>query len=571
MIRVLVFLFAVAAAAWGAVWLAERPGDVVVTWMGWHLETSVMVALAAVTTLVVVVMLAWSFLRGILRAPRALATRRRNRRAARGRLAVTHGLVAIGSGDVNAAKRYAHEAHRLLGEEPLALLLGAQAAQLAGDKGGADRAFRRMAARDDTKLLGLHGLYIEAQRRDDPTTARQAAEEAARAEPSLAWAGQAVLEFRARERDWEGALAALERNYGSGLVDKAQYRRTRAVLLTARALSRDDADRPTAKALVAEAVKLCPGLVPAAALAGRLAAEDGEARRAAKVVEAAWKIEPHPDLAEAYAHLRPGDSARDRLTRIQALAKLSGDHPEGKLAVARAAIDAREFEIARDALAVLAARPTQRYAQLMAELEDAQSGDHGRAREWMGRALIAPRDPSWTADGLVSGKWLPVSPVTGHLDAFEWKVPLADVEPPAVLDAPSMVQPAARVAAPVVTPEPPADVVEVEPEAKPESQPVHAEPKPEAAKPEVIKAEAAKSEAAKPEAAKSEAAKPDAVKSEPEPIMTPPPAPRATPRGDTVIPLIPPPDDPGPEPDDKTEPAGETPQESWKRLKGWFG
>jgi HemY protein len=551
MIRVLVFLFVVAAAAWGAVWLAERPGDVAITWMGWRLETSVMVALAAVTTLVVSVLIAWSILRGLWRTPRLLATRHRNRRAARGRLAVTHGLVAIGSGDASAAKRYANEAQRLLGEEPLALLLNAQAAQLAGDTGGADRAFRRMAAREDTKLLGLHGLYIEAQRRDDMKTARQAAEEAARAEPSLAWAGQAVLEFRARERDWEGALAALERNYGSDLVDKTHYRRTRAVLLTARALSRDDADRATAKTLVQEAVKLCPGLVPAAALAGRLAAEDGEARRAAKVIEAAWKVEPHPDLAETYAHLRPGDSARDRLSRMQTLARLSPDHAESKIAVARAAIDAREFVVAREALTALAARPTQRVAKLMAELEDIESGDHGRAREWMGRALIAPRDPSWTADGLVSGKWLPASPVTGRLDAFEWKVAVSDLDPPVVIEAPppSMVQSTVRVPVPAVTPEPVID-----------PEPVHtAEPPREEAKAELDK---------------------------PAPVVTPAPVAAAAPaagaapspstatargRADTVIPLMPPPDDPGPDLDERSEPQGETPQESWKRLKGWFG
>ena len=40
------------------------------------------------------------------------------------------------------------------------------------------------------------------------------------------------------------------------------------------------------------------------------------------------------------------------------------------------------------------------------------------------------RDPAWTADGLVSDKWLPVSPATGRLDAFQWKVPLADLTPP---------------------------------------------------------------------------------------------------------------------------------------------
>ena len=38
-----------------------------------------------------------------------------------------------------------------------------------------------------------------------------------------------------------------------------------------------------------------------------------------------------------------------------------------------------------------------------------------------------PRDPAWTADGYVSERWMPVSPVSGRLDAFQWKVPLAEL------------------------------------------------------------------------------------------------------------------------------------------------
>jgi HemY protein len=37
----------------------------------------------------------------------------------------------------------------------------------------------------------------------------------------------------------------------------------------------------------------------------------------------------------------------------------------------------------------------------------------------------APRDPVWTADGITADEWEPVSPVTGRLDAFEWKVPVS--------------------------------------------------------------------------------------------------------------------------------------------------
>jgi len=176
---------------------------------------------------------------------------------------------------------------------------------------------------------------------------------------------------------------------------------------------------------VLEAVKLAPTLVPAAALAGRFLAEAGEQRKAGRIIEAAWVWNPHPDLAEGYAHLRPGDSARERLARIEALAAKAPGNVEAALAVARAALDAQEFAIARSALAPLSVGPTRRVAALMAELEERQHGDTGRAREWMTRAMHARRDPAWTADGFVSDHWMPVSPVSGRLDAFEWKDPLA--------------------------------------------------------------------------------------------------------------------------------------------------
>ena len=71
--------------------------------------------------------------------------------------------------------------------------------------------------------------------------------------------------------------------------------------------------------------------------------------------------------------------------------------------------------------------PTQRVALLMAELERTEHGDGGRARAWTLRAVRARHDPAWTADGYVSDRWRPVSPVTGRLDAFQWQTPVASL------------------------------------------------------------------------------------------------------------------------------------------------
>jgi HemY protein len=425
MYRIILFLVLIALAAKGAAWVADQTGQVALSWDGWRVHTTLPVFALALGVAIVAAMLAWSILRGLWRLPHRLRHSRRERRRARGRHAITQGLLAIGHGDSTAARMHADVARRHAAHDPLALLLHAQSAQLAGNRDAAREAFRAMAEREDTRLLGLRGLFIEAQRADDPVAAVGIAEEALKLSPTSTWASHAVLGFRCARGDWSGALAILDNNLASGLIDKAVYRRQRGVLLTARALERATVDRDLSRDSVMEAVKLAPTLVPAAALAAKYQSEAHQIRRAMRIVEAAWLKHPHPDLADAYAHVKLGDSARQRLVRVETLAAKAPGHLEGALAVARAAIDAAEFARAREALAPFVAAPTQRVAMLMAEIERTEHGDSGKARAWTLRAVRALHDPVWTADGYVSDRWRPVSPVSGRLDAFQWQMPLS--------------------------------------------------------------------------------------------------------------------------------------------------
>jgi HemY protein len=425
MFRIVLFLVLIALAAWGAAWVAEQPGEVALSLGAAKYIVTLPVFALFLGIVIVIAMMVLGFLILVLRTPGHISRGRLERRILRGRNAITHGLLAIGHGDAAAARRHADDARRLAGHDPLALLLHAQSAQLDGDRDGAKAAFSSMAEREDTRLLGLRGLFIEAQRADDVVAAVMIAEEALKLSPSSTWASHAVLGFRCAQGDWDGALKILDHDHESGLLDKTTYRRRRGVLLTARALELEKVDRDLSRESVMEAVKLAPTLVPAAVLAAKFESEAHQVRRAMRLVETAWMKHPHPDLADAYAHVRLGDSARQRLVRIETLAAKTPDAVEGKLAVARAAIDASEFAKAREALASLVANPTQRVAMLMAEIERTEHGDSGKARAWTLRAVRALHDPVWTADGYVSDRWRPVSPVSGRLDAFRWQMPLS--------------------------------------------------------------------------------------------------------------------------------------------------
>ena len=236
MIRIILFLLLIALAAAGAAWVADQTGEVVLSWAGWRAVTTLPVFALALGVVAVAAMLAWSILSALWRTPGRIRHRRRERRKARGRQAITQGLLAIGHGDAAAARAHAEVARRHAAQDPLALLLHAQSAQLDGDRVGAQRAFHAMAEREDTRLLGLRGLFVEAQRADDPVAAVMIAEEALKLAPSSTWASHAVLGYRCAKGDWSGALSILDTNLSAGLIDKPTYRRQRGVLLTARAL-----------------------------------------------------------------------------------------------------------------------------------------------------------------------------------------------------------------------------------------------------------------------------------------------------------------------------------------------
>jgi HemY protein len=429
MLRLVLFLVGVAVLATGLAWLADRPGDLVLTWQGYQVQTSLFRAVVLLSLLLGLAVVAWSIFRQAWRSPAVVGRFFTRRRQERGLDALSGGMIAVGAGDSDLATRFALQARRSLPNEPLTHQLRAQAAQLAGDRATSRRIFEAMLGSPDTEQLGLRGLFLAAEQAREPIAARQFAERAFKLNPKLGWPAHALFELQCMASDWRGALDTLSVARKHHHIDRGTADRRRAVLLTAQAQDLEDTSIDQALALSNEAHTLAPDLIPAGAIAGRILASRGSTAKAAKVLEKTWKLAPHPELAMAYAFARPGDSPRDRLERIQRLARSTPHSIEGPIAVATAAIDARDWDTARKALApLLETQLTQRVCTLMARIEGEEHNDAGRVREWLARAVNAPRDPAWTADGIVSDRWAAISPVTGALDAFQWKVPVESVD-----------------------------------------------------------------------------------------------------------------------------------------------
>ncbi len=434
MFRFLVFLLVVLCLGALFAWVADNPGEVFLKWEwlaaqlgrpGEEVGVPLTLVFPVLVGLIFLSIVIWSILRSLIGAPSMLSRFFDNRKREKGYKALSQGLIAASSGDASTARKLTKESKKLLGKDPLVALLGTQTAILEGKRDEARENFKTMLEDDSTKMVALRGLFLEAERQNEPEAARHYAEEAAKTDPSLPWAGNAKLRYSASDGDWDAAIRTLDSNRSAGLIDKLAAKRQRAVLLTGKALAKESENPDYALKLSKEAHKLAKDLVPAATTFARVSTRLGDPKSATKIIEASWKIAPHPELAEAHAAIASGESVQARLERAQKLAKLSGDNAEGQMALAIAAIDANEWEQAREALEpVLTSRPTERAYLLMADIEEGQHGDKGRMRDWLARAVRAPADPAWVAGNHVSEEWLPISPIDGEIDAFEWKVPV---------------------------------------------------------------------------------------------------------------------------------------------------
>ena len=428
MIRLALWIVASLAITLGLAWIISLPGTMTIELLGYRLQPPLGLAVFVLVAAVALIIVLWGVLRRVLGAPYYIARRARDRRREIGYAALSDGFIALQAGDALRARTLAREAGANLRMNAAAQLLEARADLALGDMHAAREHYRALISNRKTALAALSGLYDQARQQGRNEAALTFAQKALDLSAYVPWAAEAVFDDLARKGLWVEALDMVAAEPAHSREEKMRKRRRQAVILTARAKQAEPTDPTAALEHAVAALKLQPEFVPAALVAGRVHINRGDTRRAMTLLRRIWRATSHPEVAMLFASAVSGNSAVDRLKRIRELVDTPPQNRQAAIVLARAAVDAFEWELARSALSAhVANNPTQAVCLLMAEIEEGHSGDHGKAREWMNRAMRAPRDPVWTADGITAEEWEPVSPVTGKLDAFEWRVPASAV------------------------------------------------------------------------------------------------------------------------------------------------
>ena len=408
----IVLVSAIAVAiAW---WVASLPGRVSLGIGGLTIQTATPLAVVAAAVLLLILVLLVRLAMALIRLPRSVGNWRRRRRQSGGEEAVTRTLVALAAGDTT-ARGLAARARRLLGDTPQTLLLAAEAGRLAGSDTEAERYYRRLAERKDAAFLGLRGLFRQAMAREDWQGAADLARRAEAVHPGAAWLREERTTLAARTGDWSQALLLIGQD-----AERVAYATAAAEAAT---------DPAQALKLAKQAWQDNPAFAPAALAYARRLREAGREARAQEVVRAAWKAEPHPELAEfaLASEANPIDHAR-AATRLVAVRP---EHPESQFLLARLSLAAGLTGEARRHLqaAQRAGMDQRRLWLLVADVEAAEHGDTEAGRlaqhDALRRAASARPDPVWRCEhcGAVHAAWLPLCPACHTAGRIRWGEP----------------------------------------------------------------------------------------------------------------------------------------------------
>lgn len=442
LIKIVLFVAVVAALAWGAGFLLESSGGIMVTVLGTEYSFGPLQSVIAIGILVFAVWVllklfallvaVWKFLNGDETALSRHFDRNRERK---GFDALSEGLMALASGEGKIAMSKAAKADKYLNKPALTNLLIAQAAELAGDRRKAEETYRKLVEDERTRFVGVRGIMKQKLADGDTETALKLAQKAFALKPKHEETGDVLLRLQAGMEDWTGARQTLSTKLKNGQLPRDVHKRRDAVLALSEA--KDviaEGHSIEAREAAIEANRLSPDLIPAAVMAAHGYIDQKKPRYAARVLAKAWSVHPHPDLAAAFAAIEPNESPSQRIKRFSALTKSKPQHPETKMLLAELHIANEDFPQARRALGDLVeSDPSARSVTLMAAIERGQGASDTVVKGWLARALTVSRGPQWICENCqhIHAEWRPICNNCKSFDTLAWKTPpMAEVAMP---------------------------------------------------------------------------------------------------------------------------------------------
>ena len=413
LLRLLTLLLMSAPVIVATLWFSGNPGQVVLEWMGWHIETSIPVFLLFLLVVFSLLFLVEHGLVSVASLPRKWRQSRQAKESERGLTILEQALDAAAAGDGMLARTLLNDAAKSLRRPDLLVrlervlpketLTRAESAQAVGAKDTRRQGWWRFGTKAKAIKKAALPAGLPPKKRDLPQVPQA---EPPALDPVPAQVDSQLLAAALQAANWDEATVLV--------ADAAPQWRDMVVLARARhALTQD----PAAVLPMIQPLLQRDQDVPAALeLALRAAVALGDGNEAWAILPRLWRVAPSAHWVAAVLSV-PGQGA-DGMTKVQTLVQSCADDPESLLALGLAAVAAEQWGRARIHLvAAIKGKPNALAFQTMLKVEEHDHGSEAEISLWQ-RRLAECNDPArWICRecGAQSPQWEALCPQCGCL------------------------------------------------------------------------------------------------------------------------------------------------------------
>ena len=347
-------------------------------------------------------------------------------RRVKGNKALLRSLISFYEGDSAEALLHSGRAKYLLKNSPLSLLINAQIAKQSGDSKLVLSNYKNLLVDKETRLVALSGIVSEKIKAGEYETALKLTKKTVQLNPRNINNINTLFNLQLLQKDWVGARETLQAKKKYEKMSRSVFLRQESILIFAEAEEkRSKGFIKEALGLALTAVRQYPSFVAALSFLTELELISGKTKRIEKLLQKGWGLFPHPDIAKSYAALAENENAEDRRLRFEILTKMKDTGSQTKILEAELCLATKDFVAAKKLILKLIKDDPDNYTlTLMAAAEKGSGATDSIVREWLAKAVYAPKRFAWICKNCdFQTEWVCICPNCDSFDTLEWRRP----------------------------------------------------------------------------------------------------------------------------------------------------
>ena len=347
-------------------------------------------------------------------------------RQSKGNKALASALISLYEGDSVEALVHSSKAKKLLKNDKISLLINAQIAKKSGNSKLALESYKKLLGQKDTRLVALSGIVSEKIKAGEFKIALELSKKNVELHPKNISSTNTLFNLQIQEKDWQGAVTTLQIKKKLEKLPRNVFLQQEAILIFEAAQEKyEQGFTQEALAATLVAVRQYPSFVAALGFLTELENISGNKKRIEKLLQKGWALFPHPDIVKSYSSLVKNESSEKRLKRFEPLIQVNESDPQTIILKAELFLATGDFTKAKELVSLLANNNPDNYIlTLMAAVERAAGGTDKVVREWLTKAVYAPKSSAWICNECGSqSEWVSICQSCERFNSMRWVRP----------------------------------------------------------------------------------------------------------------------------------------------------